>query len=310
MHKKLLTEQQLKKVTKLHYSQFYLGILLLCVLAALVNIDIPEDYLIVGLAIAVTLLGLPHGALDFAVAKSLKLFSTTLHAVYFIVAYSVIAALSIVFWLNFPASALTIFLCVSIYHFSADWRTSMPEYARISLAAIVICGPAMTFSSLVLPLFTALLLSTETAGFLIQGMRVMFCISLLGFLYFLVKMENFNKTFPKWQFAEWMSLLVSSLVFTPLLHFGLYFCLLHSPKHLHDVSKTLNITLTKAIIISVPFVLLTLLLAATLYIGFTSSGNAIEINTALLRWVFIGLFGLTMSHMLLISAWHRVNVGD
>jgi hypothetical protein len=60
----------------------------------------------------------------------------------------------------------------------------------------------------------------------------------------------------------------------------------------------------------VPFVLLTLLLAATLYIGFTSSGNAIEINTALLRWVFIGLFGLTMSHMLLISAWHRVNVGD
>jgi Brp/Blh family beta-carotene 15,15'-monooxygenase len=279
--------------------------LLLFALSALLNITVSEDYLIIGLAVAVILLGLPHGALDFAVAKSLKLFSTSISALIFITAYTAIAAFSIIFWISFPAAALTIFLCVSVYHFSADWRASMPRYAGISLATIIICGPAMVYSSVVLTLFTALLLSNEAANWIIQGMRLTFSISLLGFLYFLVSLVRSNKTFSKWRIAEWMSLLISSLVFIPLLHFGLYFCLLHSPKHLHDVSEKLNVKVVKAMVISLPFVFLTILLAAGLYSWFTAQGNAVELTTVLLRWVFIGLFGLTMSHMLLISFWHR-----
>jgi Brp/Blh family beta-carotene 15,15'-monooxygenase len=289
-------------VTKLHFTQIYLCILAFTVLALLMNLNLPTNYLMIGLAIAVTLLGLPHGALDFAVAKSLRLISGALSGFFFITAYTAIAIISIIFWINFPATALSIFLCISVYHFSADWRIFLPKYAALSLATIVICGPAIAYPSVVSTLFTGLLLSNETAGFIIQGMRIMFGTSLLGVTYFMLGKQ---KAFDFWTIAEWVALTLSSLVLTPLLHFGLYFCLLHSPKHLHDVSVALKIRVTKALFVSLPFVFLTLLLAAGAYMLFLRGGHTINLSEALLRWVFIGLFGLTMSHMLLISLWHR-----
>ena len=87
---------------------------------------------------------------------------------------------------------------------------------------------------------------------------------------------------------------------SPLLHFGLYFCLLHSPKHLQDVGVKLHVSIKAAITISLPFVIFTTVLAAVLYQFY---GNS-DLNVDLLRWIFIGLFGLTMSHVWLIHLWH------
>ncbi len=65
----------------------------------------------------------------------------------------------------------------------------------------------------------------------------------------------------------------------------------------------LRVSVKRAIAISLPFVILTIVLAAGLYELFASH----ELNTDLLRWIFIGLFGLTMSHMLLIHLWHSAD---
>ena len=121
------------------------------------------------------------------------------------------------------------------------------------------------------------------------------------FLYFVIQLV-LSKTRPGvWQITEWLTLILSSLILSPLIHFGLYFCLLHSPKHLRDVGMKLRVSVKRAIVISLPFVILTIVLAAGLYELFGSS----RLSTDLLRWIFIGLFGLTISHMLLIHLWHR-----
>ncbi|GAB56151.1 hypothetical protein GPUN_2036 [Glaciecola punicea ACAM 611] len=292
-------------MTKLRYTQIYIGTLLIFALLVAANFSLPEQYLIIGLAAAVTILGLPHGALDFAVAKSLNLVHSVKSGIFFISAYTTIAVLSILFWLGFPASALVLFLCVSIFHFSADWRTSMPKYAGMCLAAIVICGPAVIYSDVVTSLFTALLLSVDAANLVMQGMRLLFFATLAVFLYFLAKLVMSRKAKGKWRLAEWICLIMSSLVLTPLLHFSLYFCLLHSPKHLHDVSAKLNIDISRAVLLSIPFVLATMFIALGVYYGVSQYRGGLSINTVILRWVFIGLFGLTMSHMILISVWHR-----
>jgi len=57
---------------KLHFTQIYLVTLGLSVLALLLNIELSNVTGITALALAVVILGLPHGALDFAVAKSLN----------------------------------------------------------------------------------------------------------------------------------------------------------------------------------------------------------------------------------------------
>jgi Brp/Blh family beta-carotene 15,15'-monooxygenase len=292
-------------MSKLRYTQFYIGVCILAVLTTLANLNIASDNLIILLALAVTFLGLPHGALDFAVAKSLNLVTSITSAVRFMTIYMAIAALSIGFWIWVPGIALVLFLCVSAFHFSADWRGSMPFLPRLGLAGALLCGPSVLYSATVVELFKQLLLTAQTASWVVQGMQLVFYVGLLIFLYFVVPLLKEKKSLNLWQSFEWLTLIVSSLIFSPLLHFGLYFCLLHSPKHLQDVGVELRVSLKRAVVISVPFVVLTIVLAAGAYRLFATS----EVSADLLRWVFIGLFGLTMSHMLLIHLWHSSNAG-
>ncbi|MFQ3206158.1 MAG: Brp/Blh family beta-carotene 15,15'-monooxygenase [Glaciecola sp.] len=288
-------------MSKLVLTQIYLVAIGLSVLAMLFHIELSDTAGIVGLAVAVTILGLPHGALDFAVAKSLNYVTSGRTASAFLLVYTTVAALSILFWIEFPGVALSLFLCISIFHFSADWRATMPLYARICLAAIVLSGPSVVYASAVLNLFTALLVSNDFANWIIQAMRLIFGLACMGFLYFVILAVKNNKVKSGWQAMEWTGLIISSLLLTPLFHFTLYFCVLHSPKHLVDVSKILSVSFARAIVVSLPFVLLTLILAGVLFKLIATE----DIDVGLLRWTFIGLFGLTMSHMLLIHLWHR-----
>lgn len=296
-------------MTKLRYIQSYLCIFLCAVLVTLLGPNISQNYMLIALASAVVVLGLPHGALDFAVAKSLRLVSSFSSALYFITAYIAVSAFAIMLWVAFPAVGLALFLVVSIYHFSTDWRDILPSNASLGLAAVVICGPAVFYSATLVTLFTSLLLSVESAEWIIQSMQLIFVAGIMMFLYSIfgilknkkIDRQPDKQTMGKWHYAEWVALIISSLILSPLLHFALYFCLLHSPKHLYDVSVKLEISVHKALIIGLPFVLLTLILAAVLL----KLGGTGELNIILLRGVFIGLFGLTMAHMLLISLWHR-----
>ncbi|MEZ7907845.1 MAG: Brp/Blh family beta-carotene 15,15'-dioxygenase [Pseudomonadales bacterium] len=290
-------------MSKLRYTQFYIIVCSFAILATLTNQNMSSDTLIILLALGVTLLGLPHGALDFALAKSLKLITCVPSAIRFVTVYLAIAALSITFWIWEPDIALVLFLCVSIFHFSADWRKTMPLFARLSLAGALLCGPSIFYAVTVSELYTALLLTTEAANWVIQCMQITFYIGISGFLCFVFRLLVSRKVPNVWQNTEWLMLLLSSIVLNPLLHFGLYFCLLHSPKHLVDVGLKLNVSIKSAIAISMPFVILTIVLAAGFYPLYATS----ELNVDLLRWIFIGLFGLTMSHMLLIHFWHDSN---
>jgi Brp/Blh family beta-carotene 15,15'-monooxygenase len=287
-------------VSKLRYTQFYISVCTLAVMATLANLDMASYNVMIVLALAVTFLGLPHGALDFAVAKSLNLVTSVSSAIRFMSIYVAIAALSIIFWVWVPEIALVLFLCISVFHFSADWRAAMPPLFRLSLASIILCGPSILHSAVVTELFTTLLLTSQAASWVVESMQVTFYVGLCVFIYFLLQLSIYKKRPNVWQYTEWLTLLVSSIILTPLLHFGLYFCLLHSPKHLQDVGVKLHVSVKRAIVISLPFVILTIVLAAGLYDLFGTG----ELNIDLLRWIFIGLFGLTMSHMMLIHLWH------
>jgi Brp/Blh family beta-carotene 15,15'-monooxygenase len=287
-------------VSKLRYTQFYLSVCTLAIIATLINFDMSSDNLIIMLALAVIFLGLPHGALDFAVAKSMNFVPSISLAIRFIAVYMGIAALSIIFWVYMPEAALVIFLSISVFHFSADWRLSLPFFSRLGLASSLICGPSVFHSSTVTDLFTALLVTAEAANWIVQGMRLTFYIGTLFFLYYVIRSLFRKKSQDVWQYIEWLTIIFSSLILSPLVHFGLYFCLLHSPKHLQDVGVELGVSIKRAVIISLPFVILTIILGAVMYEFF---GND-KLSNDLLRWIFIGLFGLTVSHMVLIHLWH------
>jgi Brp/Blh family beta-carotene 15,15'-monooxygenase len=287
-------------MSKLRFTQFYLSVCTLAIIATLINLDMSSDSLIIVLALAVIFLGLPHGALDFAVAKSMNFVPSIPLAIRFIAVYMGIAALSIIFWVYMPEAALVIFLSISVFHFSADWRLSLPFFSRLGLASSLICGPSVFHSSTVTDLFNALLVTAEAANWIVQGMRLTFYIGTLFFLNYVIRSLFRKKSPDVWQYIEWLAIIFSSLILSPLIHFGLYFCLLHSPKHLQDVGVELGVSIKRAVIISLPFVILTIILGAVMYEFFGSD----KLSNDLMRWIFIGLFGLTVSHMALIHLWH------
>jgi hypothetical protein len=73
------------------------------------------------LAVAVALVGLPHGALDHLAAR--RIFELTLGRTWWIgfgAMYLALAALMAIFWIAFPLPALCLFLTLSALHFGWD----------------------------------------------------------------------------------------------------------------------------------------------------------------------------------------------
>lgn len=270
-------------------------------LSSVLDISLSQELGLIILVLAVTLLGLPHGALDFSLAKSLKLIDSQISASLFVFVYMLIAVLSIGAWVLFPALGLSVFIIISVYHFGADWREETPSYVQLSLATIVLCGPSVIYSSIVTQLFTALLLQMQMAQALVMVMQISFTISAILFSGYLLGVLTSKQKIKPWVLLEYGTLIASSLVLPPLVHFVLYFCALHSPKHMQKAMYSLQFSVKQAFLASIPFVALSIFIAFGFYHWFGSD----NLNNDILRWVFVGLFGLTMSHMLLVSIWHR-----
>ena len=72
---------------------------------------------------AVVLIGLPHGALDGAIAMHLGYANKILNFISFIVLYVLMAGLVVALWIVMPAPCLLAFLIISMIHFgSGDAR--------------------------------------------------------------------------------------------------------------------------------------------------------------------------------------------
>lgn len=86
------------------------------------------------------------------------------------------------------------------------------------------------------------------------------------------------------------------IVLDPLLYFTVYFCLLHSPRHLFETARSIGLSSLVSIArAAAPIVIATLVLAAVLWRLLPGA----SLDAQLLQIVFIGLACLTIPHMLL-----------
>ncbi|MDC0603092.1 Brp/Blh family beta-carotene 15,15'-dioxygenase [Aliiglaciecola sp.] len=284
-------------------SQLYCSIAFLAIIAWLFAGSIDSTAAIITMVIAITVIGLPHGALDFAIAQLIGLCTSPSRVLAFLVGYLFVVGLSIGFWIIVPAAALMIFLIVSAHHFASDWQDALSYWPRLSLSTITLCAPSLLYASVLSDIFRLLFLSPKAAQTIILIMQAATVISGGFLIRALVFRRSLFQILSRWQIGELMFLLISSLLVTPLLHFTLYFCLLHSIKHFSHTAKSLGVSLGRATWLSIPFVLLTV--TGVLFIAWLRPSQLL--SPALLQYVFIGLFGLTIAHMLLTERWRLVS---
>ena len=245
---------------------------------------------------AVMLAGLPHGALDPLVANYLMGASSFRRRSLFYLNYLLKAGIAFMFWLWQPEIMLLLFLVFSAWHFSDDWRETLPRAYQIGVGISMVVLPIFFR-----PLDTALLFSYLGADWpepMIRSVSFLPGIFCCVIMFLAIAYTTRNRP---WASVELLSLFGLAALTSPLIFFSVYFCLLHSPRHIIKVVKVLKISARKALLYAIVFTFLAVVVALF------ALASRVEIASAsgLTQAVFIGLFCLTVPHMFLIHRFQR-----
>ncbi|MGB1364760.1 MAG: Brp/Blh family beta-carotene 15,15'-dioxygenase [Candidatus Poseidoniaceae archaeon] len=264
-------------------------------LAELMSIDFLN---LIGL-LAVVFIGLPHGAMDGALAIHLGWMNRPAKAVSFLVAYVGLAALIVVLWLLIPVVAFLIFLAISLFHFGRGDivpRSKEHQVAEVLMrGGLVLAGISLFHRSESDAIFETLIGSnTALVWLFLQAVGVMTLVLVPLVIYTKPTEERKSAT------IEVVALLLLFAIAPPLLGFAIYFCGIHSVRHFKHMGILLKSTLQQFQITRTTIVFSLLTWAAGLLV-LVNQSPAIGLEPALLQVIFIGLAALTVPHMILVD---------
>jgi Brp/Blh family beta-carotene 15,15'-monooxygenase len=244
------------------------------------------------LAALVAVLGLPHGALDPLIARRIGLWRGPLSFAVFNLGYLGAVAVVVVLWILAPGPSLVVFLAVSAVHFGADWNVDRARWLRVVAGIALLSLPSLSHQSEVTSLYDTL---APGSGAAIAGAQ--FWIAPLALAGMLVGAVLASRRGRSWESVELVLAAGLALVAPPLVFFAIYFCALHSARHLREgfaAESRGRLTVGIALI----YTIVPILAAA----GFLfASSQSAALDAQLLQVVFIGLAGLTVPHMILVA---------
>ena len=255
----------------------------------------------------ILILGVSHGALDNFRGKNL--FQPKLKKNWFIFFYPgyILLSLMVIFcWTIFPAITLLLFLVVASYHFGEEdlrfffkGRGFLFNLVSFLKGALIITlsfhysheNTVIFFEYLMVPQIEYEKL-TEFKSLLFSANLIFLIISLIYLL-----RKKINKLVLI--LFEIIFILLSFMYLPLILAFSMYFCFLHSSKHIIGLARELDSQntgngLKLFIVKATPLTLLTAVFAF-LSLYFLDQ----NINENIIKVIFIGLASLTLPHILL-----------
>ena len=186
------------------------------------------------LMVTVIFFGFPHGALDSLVAKKNKVFSDIYGFMLFNLSYVTLSLTIFFIWYLLPYYSLIIFLVISAWHFSEDWRTKLNLLDRLILGTSVINFPIFFNPSESANIYR-MLVDQITVNNIIK-FQSNFTYMLLILVVVLI-IKNYNNKILLFQI---ITIFLSSFFLTPIYYFISYFCFFHSLKNFQETIKELN----------------------------------------------------------------------
>ena len=253
-------------------------------------------------------IGISHGALDnYKANKLLSIYKIKNKSIFFII-YIVISATIILIWNLYSSYTLIAFLIVASYHFGREDTSFLyQEHSNIDQALYLIKGSLIIFAPLffhfdeTLKIFETLMLSNNFIIFLQDEhwlINVSLFLSILGYFYFIFrnKLQDFEILL-----LDMLSIIILNFVFSPLIAFTLYFCFLHSIRHIISISHELNKNdFLKGVKVFIRKALPLTIITAILYLfAALFLSKFFSLNDVIIKVIFIGLASLTFPHILL-----------
>jgi Brp/Blh family beta-carotene 15,15'-monooxygenase len=268
---------------------------LIAIFIALVSVFLPQIHSVFSLfilAVLIFFLGVPHGALDPIFAqkrfflKDWKAWST------FVCVYLALSALVVLIWWQLPLFFMVGFLVCSAMHFSRDLTSNIPKMTRFFYGGATIVLPSIFHLSEMQWLFS-LILDSNT------GLQITRFLHVLAWPWLVLGLVGLYLGFVKDKLVG-LEVLAVGLLATlapPLVGFTVYFCGMHSLRHILRSQDYAQLSLIKLSLISLAPMLGVILIAVLGWIYLPVSSD----DARILRFLFVGLAALTLPHMLLID---------
>ena len=256
-------------------------------------------------------IGISHGSLDNVKGRKLfQIFKVKKFYIFYL-AYILIAIIVIILWILIPYVSLIIFLMVASYHFGKeDTQFLIVENSYYNQFLFLLKGSLIVFAPMyfhfneTISIFKLLFIENENFyNFLdlIESKKILlYCIILSTLANILLFTKNFElKKFTI--FLDYFSIIIINYYFSPLVAFTIYFCFLHSVRHSislmseldrDDLGNGFKIFVKKAL----PLTIITAIFCA---IGLYLLNNTYNLESSILKIIFIGLASLTFPHILL-----------
>jgi Brp/Blh family beta-carotene 15,15'-monooxygenase len=244
------------------------------------------------IATLIFFLGVPHGALDPCFAQKLFAVKGWQAWLVFVVIYLGLAGGVVLIWWQVPLVFMSAFLIISILHFSRDLAPTTPRITKLLYGGAIIVLPALLHFSEMLELFT-LIVPAENAQTIMEILRTLTWPWVAGLAISLCLTVNKN-----WQTGfEIFSVSLLALVAQPLIAFTVYFCGMHSLRHMLRTQQYVNLPVSRLVWTCLsPMLGVSVLIAlGWLYLPASS------FDSRILQFVFVTLAALTVPHMLLVD---------
>jgi len=253
---------------------------------------------------AVVVIGLPHGALDGAIAMHLGFSRKPMIFMRFLLLYIAMAGLVVGVWMLAPTISLMLFLLISMLHFGAgDARHGTGWLRTVEIIAhggLVIVGISQLHHPEVDVIFgyltgadTALVWQALDVMTVIVGLATVICIG-QGLWY------------RRWRSTalELAALGVLFAMTPPLVGFAVYFCLVHSARHVAGIIGSLRREMSRVALVN-QAAILTVASWAVGGLALWWFADQADPEPMLMRVIFIGLAALTVPHMILVDGIYR-----
>ncbi len=258
--------------------------------------------------LAVVMIGMPHGALDGAVAMVSGYAKTPGQIIKFTLGYLVIAVAVVMVWIYLPMVSLTLFMLYSLIHFGLGDSNEPQGVTRwvqvICHGGLVVVIIPIAHLEAVQPIFlllTGYSTGSDLAAFwgIMLGVSGLFTASALAYTILAMIQPQLRRSW-----LEFAALSAIMMLLPPLTAFALYFCCVHTPRHIHHVIRAVRQYLPNTKILK-----LTLIFTLMTWVGMALAVVMIKqetpIDAALLQVIFIGLAALTVPHMMLVDGMFR-----
>ncbi len=243
-------------------------------------------------AAAIVIAGIPHGTLDVEIAASHFGQANGIGKSKIISGYVACVLLMLIFWAHLPPLALISFLTISIVHFGRDWRGGADPFLAMMVGWALVALPALSHPQAVSSIFE-MLTNTQGGGAIAAALACTSVPAALGSIVFAYCAYQRDE---KTTAAEVITCLIAALFLPPLVALAIFFCGLHSPRHMADAMREAGTIapIKKALIIAAVF-------ALSMGLGvlvFIDHGEP-SIETGVIRAAFVLISTLTVPHFIM-----------